>query len=136
MQLNAYLLFNGDCEAAFQFYAKVLGGKIEAMMPHTGTPAEPFVPAEWRNKILHARMTVGEAVLMASDAPPGRYSKPQGFSVSTNVKDPAEAERIFKALSEGGTITMPFEKTFWAERFGMATDRYGIPWMVNCESAA
>ena len=136
MQLNAYLLFNGQCEAAFKFYEKCLGGKIEAMMVHAGTPAEQFVPAEWRNKILHARLTVGDAVLMASDAPPGRYEKPKGFSVSVQVKDPAQAERIFKALSEGGTVTMPMEKTFWAERFGMLVDQFAIPWMVNCEPAA
>jgi PhnB protein len=136
MQLNAYLLFNGECEAAFKFYEKSLGGKIEAMMVHTGTPAEQQVPAEWRNKILHARMTVGDAVLMASDAPPGRYEQPKGFSVSIQVKDPAQAERIFKALSEGGTVQMPMEPTFWATRFGMLVDQFGIPWMVNCELPA
>ena len=133
MQVNAYLHFNGDCEAAFQFYEKALGGKIEAMMTNAGSPAEQHVPAEWRSKILHARMTIGDGVLMASDAPPGHYSKPAGFSVSLNLKDPVQAERIFKALSEGAKITMPMEKTFWAERFGMLTDRFGIPWMVNCE---
>src|SRR2546425_9115152 len=79
MQLNPYLLFNGQCAEAFKFYAQVLGGKIDGMMTHAGTPAEEHVPTEWRDKILHARMTVGDAVLMASDAPPGRYDKPKGF---------------------------------------------------------
>jgi PhnB protein len=135
MQLNPYLLFNGQCEEAFKFYSRVLGGKIEGMMTHAGTPAEEHVPAEWRDKILHARMTVGDSVLMASDAPPDRYQKPKGFSVSIQVKDPAEAERIFKSLAEDGTVGMPFGKTFWSAGFGMCSDRFGTPWMVNCESA-
>jgi PhnB protein len=133
MQLNPYLLFNGQCEAAFRFYEKCLGGKIEAMLTHEGTPAEQDVPPEWRKKILHARLTVGDQVLMASDAPPERYEKPKGFSVSLNVNAPAEAERIFHALAENGKVQMPLEQTFWAIRFGMCVDRFGIPWMVNCE---
>ena len=133
MQLNPYLLFNGQCEAAFKFYEKCLGGKIEAMLTHEGTPAEQDVPPEWRKKILHARLTVGDQVLMASDAPPERYEKPQGFSVSLNVNTPAEAERIFHALAEKGKVQMPLAQTFWAIRFGMCVDQFGIPWMVNCE---
>jgi PhnB protein len=133
MQINTYLLFTGQCEEAFQFYEKLLGGKIESMMPHAGSPAESQVPAEWRDKILHARMTVGGQVLMASDAPPGRQSKPQGFSVNIGLSDPAQAERIFKGLADGGTVIMPLAETFWAYRFGMLVDRFGIPWMVNCE---
>ena len=136
MQLNPYLLFDGNCEAAFKFYEQCLGGKIEAMMPHAGTPAEAQTPPEWRNKILHARMTVGNNVLMGSDAPPGRYEKAQGFSVSINLKDPAEAERIFHALAENGTVQMPIRQTFWAARFGMLVDQFGIPWMINCEQAS
>ena len=136
MQLNPYLLFNGKCEAAFKFYEKCLGGKITTMMPHEGSPAAAHVSAEWLPKILHARLEVGDAVLMASDAPPGRQEKPQGFSVNIGVKDPAEAERIFHALSQGAAVTMPLAETFWAARFGMLTDRFGIPWMLNCEKAA
>ena len=133
MKLNSYLFFNGQCEAAFKFYEKCLGGKIEAMLTHEGTPAEQDVPSEWRKKILHARLTVGDQALMGSDAPPERYDKPQGFSVSLNVDKPAEAERIFRALSENGKVQMPLERTFWAVRFGMCVDRFGSPWMVNCE---
>ena len=136
MRMNPYLLFNGRCEEAFQFYAQCLGGKIEAMMPFAGTPAEQEVPAEWRKKIIHASLTVGDQVLMASDAPPGRYEEPRGFSVSLNVKTPAEAERIFQALTENGKVQMPLQQTFWAARFGMVVDRFGIPWMVNCEQAS
>ena len=136
MQLNPYLLFNGNCEAAFKFYEKVLSGKIEGMLTHAGTPAEEHVPAEWRDKILHARMTIGDAVLMASDAPPGRYDKPKGFSVSITLKKPADAERIFNALAENGSVQMPFQQTFWSPGFGMCVDRFDIPWMVNSEPAA
>ena len=136
MQLNPYLLFNGNCEAAFKFYERVLGGKIEGMLTHAGTPAEEHVPAEWRDKILHARMTVGDSVLMASDAPPGRYDQPKGFSVSITLKNPADAERIFNALAENGTVHMPFQQTFWSPGFGMCVDRFDIPWMVNSEPAA
>src|ERR1700736_5359383 len=111
MHLNPYLIFNGQCEAAFRSYEQCLGAKIVAMMTHAGTPAEAQVPSEWRNKILHARR---DAVLMGSDAPPDRYEIPKGFSVSLQVKDPAEAERLFKALTENGTVQMPSQKTFWA----------------------
>ncbi len=133
MQLQPYLYFNGDCETAFRYYERCLGGKIESMLTHAGTPAEQHVPAEWRSKILHARLVVGDAVLMASDAPPGHYRKPQGFSVSIQIKDTARAEEVFRALADGGTVTMSFEETFWAARFGMLVDRFGTPWMVNCD---
>ncbi|MFZ1119439.1 MAG: glyoxalase/bleomycin resistance/extradiol dioxygenase family protein [Candidatus Binataceae bacterium] len=136
MQLNPYLFFNGQCEAAFKFYEKVLGGKIEAMLPHEGTPAAEHVPPEWRKKILHARLVVGDKVLMGSDAPPGRPEEMKGFSVTLGIDDPKEAERIFHALAENGTVRMPIEKTFWAVRFGMLVDQFGTPWMINCEQAA
>jgi PhnB protein len=135
MHLNTYLFFDGQCEAAFSFYEKLLGGKITAMMPHAGTPAENSVPKEWREKIIHARLVIGDQVLMGSDAPPAHEQQPQGFSVSIGVSDPAEAERIFRALEENGKVTMPLGETFWATRFGMLVDRFGIPWMVNCEKA-
>jgi len=136
MKLNAYLLFNGNCEEAFKFYEKCLGGKIEAMLPHAGTPAEQQAPPEWRSKILHACLKVGDQMLMASDCPPDSYHTPEGFSVSLMIEDPAEAERLFHALEEGGNVTMPIQKTFWSARFGMLVDRFGIPWMVNCTQAA
>jgi PhnB protein len=136
MQLNPYLTFNGRCEEAFRFYEKCLGGKITAMIPHAGTPAEQHVPPEWRDKIMHTRLEIGEQILMGSDAPPGRFEQPKGFSVSLNVKNPAEAERIFQALSEKGAVQMPLQQTFWAARFGMCVDRFGTPWMVNCEQPA
>ena len=137
MQLNSYLYFDGQCEAAFKFYANCLGGKIEAMLTHEGTPANDEVPAGWRKKILHARLTVGDQVLMGSDAPPAHWQKAQGFSVNIQVDQPAEAERVFRALSEKAKATiMPLQETFWATRFGMLVDQFGTPWMVNCQKAA
>jgi len=133
MSLNPYLHFNGQCETAFKFYEKVLGGKIESMMTHGDSPMADKVSADWRNKIMHARLNVGDGVLMGSDAPPQYYKKPQGFSVSFSLKDPAKAEKIFKALSEKGAVEMPLQQTFWAKRFGMCTDQFGIAWMINCE---
>ena len=136
MQLNPYLMFDGRCQEAFSFYAKVLGGEIVAMLPHRGTPAADHVPEEWLDKILHARLEVGGQVLMASDAPPASGQAPQGFSVSLGVDSPEEAERIFGALAENGTVTLPIGPTFFAGRFGMLTDEYGIPWMITCEQPA
>ena len=133
MHLNPYLLFNGNCAAGFKFYEQTLGGKIEALMTFNGSPAAEHAPSEWGDKILHASMTIGDQRVMASDAPPGQYKQPQGISVSIGLSDRDKGERIFNALAEGGTTTMPFAKTFWASGFGMCTDRFGIPWMVNCE---
>jgi PhnB protein len=136
MQLNPYLTFDGQCEAAFKFYAKVLGGKIEAMITYGGSPIAEQTQPEWRNKIMHARMTVGDKILMASDAPPDRYEAMKGIMVTLGIDEPGEAERIFHALSEDGTVQMPIQETFWARRFGMLVDQFGTPWMVNCEKAA
>jgi PhnB protein len=135
MNIVPYLWFNGTCAEAFRFYEKVLGGKIVDLLPHAGTPAAEHVPADWQDKIMHAYMKVGDATLMASDVPPAHYKPAQGLSVSLHVKTEDEAERIFKALAEGGTVTMPMEKTFWAARFGMLVDRFGTPWMINCDLA-
>lgn len=136
MHLNPHVHFNGRCEEAFKFYEQCLGGKIEAMLPHEGTPAAEHVPAAWRNKIIHARLVVGDQVFLGCDAPPDHYQKPQGFSVSVDVKESRDAERIFQQLAKNGSAQMPIQETFWATRFGMVTDRFGIPWMVNCSTAA
>jgi PhnB protein len=136
MRCNPYLTFKGNCEEAFTFYAKVLNAKIDAMMPHAGTPAEEHVSPEWRGKIMHACMSIGDTKLMASDASPEHFNASQGISVALHTKTPAEAGRIFAALSEGGNVKMPIQETFWAARFGMLTDRFGTPWMINCDKPA
>jgi len=133
MQMNPYLSFNGQCEAAFKFYEEYLGGQIGAIFRYAGTPFEDHVPADWQDKVMHGSLTVGEQVLMGGDVAPDRYEEPRGFSLSLQIKDTTEAERMFRELGNGGRITMPLEKTFWAERFGMVVDRFGIPWLINCE---
>ena len=133
MQVNPYLNFNGNCKEAFTLYQQVLGGTIEAMFTHGGTPAAEHVPPDWHDKIMHASLRLDNATLMGSDSPPGMYDAPKGIFVSLNIGDVAQGERVFNALSESGSVIMPFEETFWAHRFGMCVDRFGIPWMVNCE---
>jgi PhnB protein len=134
MHVNPYLTFDGDCEEAFKVYEKVLGGKIVAMITHKDTPAEASVPAEWGNKILHARLLFGDNVLMASDAPPHRQEKMQASPSRSTSRSPPRG--VFNALSDGGTVTVPLAETFWAIKFAMFRDRFGTPWMVNCEKSA
>jgi len=131
--LNPYLFYQDTCEAAFNYYAKVLGGKIEMLLRASDAPQDmPATPGR-ENTIMHARMSLpGGSVLMASDAPPEHVEKVHGFSISLTVADVTEAERKFNALADGGTLTMPFSKTFWSKGFGMCVDKFGIPWMVNC----
>lgn len=132
MQIDPYLNFNGNCEEAFNFYAQCFGGTIDFKMTHGESPMAGQLPAEWSSKIMHISLQLKDRKLLGSDAPPEYYNKPQGFFVSISVNDDAEAERIFKALSEKGQISMDLQKTFWSSKFGMLTDRFGIPWMVNC----
>lgn len=128
--VNVYLVFNGQCEEAFKFYEKVLSGRTTAIARYSDTPVAEQFPPDWRNKIIHGKIIIGGVALMASDSPPGRYETPQGFSLSFSANGTAEAERIFKALEEKGDVKMPMQKTFFAERFGMVVDRFGIPWMI------
>ncbi len=131
MQINPYLFYNGNCEAALKFYEKTLGAKIEAMLTYEGGPDEMQIPPDYKKKVMHAKITIDGEVIMASDAPPGHFNPPQGFSVSLQVEDPTDAERRFKALSEGGKVNLPFGKTFFSKGFGMCVDQFGPPWMVN-----
>ena len=135
MQINPYLDFNGECEAAFKFYEQVLGGTITFMMTWGESPIADQFPSESHNSIMHATLAIGDGVLMGADAPPDGYQQPTGIQVALHVKEIGEGERIFNALAEGGTVQLPFQQTFWAERFGMCVDQFGIPWMVNCEQA-
>lgn len=137
MKIAPYLMFDGHCREAFTLYEAVFGGKILAMMDHRDTPAEAHVPPEWVDKIMHACLEIDGQMLMASDAPPDRSDGPmRSVSVSVNVTDIAEAERIFAGLSEGATIQMPMAETFWSPRFGMLRDRFGTNWMVGAEMPA
>ncbi|HJU18453.1 MAG TPA: VOC family protein [Stellaceae bacterium] len=136
MLVTPYLSFDGQCEAAFKFYERYLNGNLVALLTYGDSPMADQVPPERRGKIMHARLALGDAVLMGGDCPQGQYRVPQGFTVTLGIDDPDEAERVFTALSEGGSVQMPLQETFWAARFGMLIDRFGIPWMINCERAA
>lgn len=133
MKINSHLSFNGQCREAFKFYEQSLGANIGFIMTYGESPMGQQTPAEWRDKVMHARLDIGNQTLMGADAPPDRYERPQGFAVAIHTDQPAEAERIFKQLAEGATVQMPLQETFWAQRFGMLVDRFGIPWMLNCE---
>ena len=135
MQINPYLSFKGDCEAAFKFYEQNLGATLGPIFRYGGTPLAAEVPADWSDKIMHGTLTFGDQVLMGGDVAPGRYEAPKGFSYSVHLNRAADAERIFHELARGGNVVMPLEKTFWAERFGMVVDRFGISWMINCEGS-
>ncbi len=136
MQVTPYLNFSGNCEAAFKFYAQMLGGKISMMMTQGESPMGDKVPTEMKNMIMHATLELpGGGTLMGADHPQGKKVQPTGFCVSIQVTDTAEAKRIFKRLSEGGKVQMEFQKTFWSPGFGMCSDQFDIPWMVNAAAA-
>lgn len=133
MKINPYLMFSGNCEAAFKFYEQCLGGKIVTMMTHREAPSAEHVPVEWHDKIMHACLDLGDRLLMGSDSPDEHFETPQGFYVQVSIESPEEAERIFYALAENGKVKMPIDQTFWSARFGMLIDQFGTPWMINCE---
>ena len=137
MQLNPYLTFNGNCEAAFKFYAKVLGGKIEAMMPFKGTPAEKHMPAGWGKKILHASLVVDDGnVLMGSDAGGGPIRGHEGhLRGAGRSRTRRKARASSRRCRLKGRCEMPFQETFWSSGFGMLVDQFGTPWMINCDKA-
>ncbi|HZS53283.1 MAG TPA: VOC family protein [Bryobacteraceae bacterium] len=136
MQPTPYLFFDGQCEAAFKFYAQCFKSQIVASVKYGDRgSAESLGPAA-RDRIMHTAMKLGDAMLLASDCPPGQFEKPQGFAVSLDFPTAEEAEDVFKQLSVGANITMPMSETFWAVRFGMLTDQFGIPWMIGCNKPA
>ena len=136
MQMNPYLSFNGKCEAAFTFYERCFGGQLGAIFRYAGSPMASQVPEDWQDKVMHGSLTVGGQVLMGGDVVPDRYEAPRGFSLSLQITSTTEAERIFHELAKEGRVAVPLEKTFWAARFGMVVDRFGIPWLINCEESA
>lgn len=131
MQVNAYLSFRGDCEAAFTFYAECLGGTVGQLFRYAGTSFMAEAPSGWENKIMHGSFSVGDQVFMGADSLPDKYEAPKGFTLSLHVDDTADAERAFERLAAGGTVLMPLQKTFWAGRFGTLVDRFGMPWVIN-----
>ncbi len=132
MKVSPHLTFDGQCESAFKFYERCIGGRIVTMLTWRDSPMAEQAPLEWHDKILHATLTVGDSVLTGADVVPEQYEQPKGFFVQLGLDDPGDAERIFAVLAEGGTVQMPIQKTFWARRFGVLVDQFGIPWEINC----
>lgn len=133
MKVISNLVFKGECREAFDFYARVLGGEVTAMFPFGDAPGESGVEPGWRDRIMHAWMDIGDQSIMGCDAPPAMQEEMGGFSLSVHLTDPAEARRIFDGLAEGGRVDAPLEETFWSPAFGLLTDRYGTPWMINTQ---
>lgn len=132
MRVEPHLVFPGTCEEAFDLYAKVLGGKIVFKMTYGDSPEDMRGPKEWHDKLIHATLKLPSGDISGNDAPPDMYQKPQGITMTVQTEDPKEAERIFAELSVDGKIEMPLQEVFWALKFGSFTDKFGIPWMVNC----
>ena len=130
MKLLTYLNYGGNCEQAFRFYEKHLGGKITLMMAHSQNPGPSNVPSELNNTILHARLSLGETELLGSDVPPDRFQPMRSVYLSLSLERASEAERIYELLSEGGQIFMPMQETFFADRFAMLRDKFGTSWML------
>jgi PhnB protein len=130
------LAFDGRCEAAFRFYERCFGGRIKFMMKYGDAPGGESVGPDWRGKVFHATLEVGDNVLTGADFRHEQYERPRGFSVLIGLNDPAEAERVFGVLSENADVAMPLQETFWAARFAVLVDQFGIPWTINCEQAS
>ncbi len=134
MEIQPYLFFNGRCEEATEYYRRTLGAKVEMMMRFKDGPPQPegqcMIPPGSENKIMHMCFSVGDTKLMASDGQCSGNPSFQGFSLSLTTADDAEAERLFAALSDGGQVQMPMATTFFASRFGMVADRFGVSWMI------
>ena len=133
MNFNPYLNFNGNCAEAMAFYAEVFGGEVTFIQTFGESSMAEDMPPAMHELVMHASLRIGDRIVMASDDPSGKYELPRGIHVQTGFPDFTEAQRIFNALAVGGEVTMPFEKTFWTSGFGMVRDRFGIPWMVNCD---
>ena len=129
--LDSYLFFDGNCAEAMRFYERALGGKIEMSMTYAESPQPEQCPPDSKDRIMHTSMLIGDRRLMASDTPQPQSAAMNGFALSLSYPTLAEAKKVFDALAEGGKTLMPFGKTFWAEGFGMVTDKFGTPWMVG-----
>ncbi|MGE5425477.1 MAG: VOC family protein [Bacillota bacterium] len=134
MKINPYLNFEGKAEEAFEFYKSVFGGEFSRIQRYSETPEAGEVKKEDQNKIMHVSLPVGDAILMASDSVDSMGQKlltGNNISLSIDTGSKEEADQLFKALSEGGKVDMPMDNSFWGSYFGMATDRFGIHWMIS-----
>jgi len=135
MKMNPYVSFKGDCEEAFRLYERTLGGRLGEIFRYGGSPMAGTVTPDWADKVMHGSIEIGGQVMMGGDVAPDRYESPRGVSLSLQIANPSEAERIFDDLAREGTVIMPLEKTFWADRFGILVDRFGVSWLINCEAS-
>lgn len=135
MKLYTYLNYGGNCRQAFEFYVQHLGGRITELTTHGEMPGEAKVPRDWKDAVLHARMDLGETVLLGADVPPERFQPMRSAYLTLIVDSSKEADRIYALLKEGGQIFMPMEETFFAHRFAMLRDRFGTSWMLLHEKA-
>lgn len=136
MEANIHLTFKGQCEEAFNFYQDVFGGKITLMLSYGNSPDGVRTPPEWKDKIVHANLEIGNTEISGVDILPEDYQPPQGFFALLEVEGASQTKQIFEALSKDGTIKMPLQKTFWSAYFGVVVDRFGIPWEINCTQPA
>lgn len=136
ISVQPYLFFNGRCEEALEFYRNALGGEVEMLSRFKDAPEPGMTQPGMENKVMHASFRIGETVLMASDGRGEGQPRFEGFSLSIIVPDEQKAEGMFKALADGGKVTMPFAKTFWAPKFGMVEARFGVGWMVSVQHKA
>ncbi len=130
MQLHTYLNYGGNCEQAFRFYEKHLGGRVSMLMRHGEQPGPGNLPPEWNEKVLHARLSLGGTELLGADIPPDRFQPMRSAYLSLTLQSGEEAERVYALLAEDGQIFMPLQETFFATRFAMLRDRFGTSWML------
>lgn len=130
MQIQPYLFFDGRCEEALEFYKKALGAEVEALMRFKESPDPGMCPTGAGDKVMHSAFKIGDATVMASDGRNTGQPSFQGFALSVNARNGAEAERLFASLADGGQVQMPLAKTFFSPSFGMVADRFGVSWMV------
>ena len=136
MKVQAYITFGGRCEEALEFYKKSIDAEVTSLMRWKESPdAAMKPPPGFEEKIMNAAFRIGETQLMADDGMGPKQAEFKGMSLVIEVADDAEAKRVFTALGEGGAVQMPLEKTFWTSSFGMLTDKFGVPWMVNVEAS-
>jgi PhnB protein len=130
MQIRVHLIFGGQCEAAFRYYQRVLGGEITTLMTFGDSPLAATTEPRYHSRLVHATLALGDQELLGADVPTSDFARPYGFAVVLSLPNVEEAKRVFDAFADGGSVQMPFQKTFWADGFGFVTDRFGVPWEI------
>lgn len=134
MNWSVHLVFDGKCDEALRFYVELFNGTLVSSVSYGASPAASDVPEEWRDKIVHATISIAGKHISGADVRPEHYAAPQGFYLLIDTADVVEAERTFAALAEGGSVRMPLQKTFWSPAFGVVVDRFGVPWEISAKA--